>query len=499
MACAAYIRRAGPCTAQHFTPQPLPGAPSQRSRVVTAPPPEASIDISHSSPLERPRAKVEMVLQLVVAAAALCCGLAASVVAQPPAAASPPTSLSGKTLLHRYVSINIGAGQCDPVTKFGTKGDGKSDDTKSIQEAIDACANKGGGTVSIPAPHTYLIYSIAITGSNIELRIEEGATLLASTDQKGWAAANAKGGTAIITAKSVSHIAITGGGTVDGQGLQWWIDMKKPGKHSMFRPHTVDFNHVEHAVLHQTLYTDGPNHILELGCDFCELDGIKVLAPPSTGACEKTNTCSHNTDAVDVHGQPFYIHDVNFTTGDDNVAGHANHTLVEDSYFGSGHGASIGSLCNSFITNFTVRNVSFVGTTAAARIKSHPGCGGHVWDVTYEDLTLHNVATAIQLNQFYFAKPGDPPATMRFERIHFKNITSYGGGAGSAGSGGDTHAVVNLDCDTKYNGKNNCDVTFAHVSFHGLSPHQQKIGMVCKGVRGTTTDLTGLDSCLVAK
>jgi hypothetical protein len=35
-----------------------------------------------------------------------------------------------------------------------------------------------------------------------------------------------------------------------------------------------------------------------------------------------------------VHGSPFYIHNVNFTTGDDNVAGHANHTLVEDSYFG---------------------------------------------------------------------------------------------------------------------------------------------------------------------
>ena len=45
-----------------------------------------------------------------------------------------------------------------------------------------------------------------------------------------------------------------------------------------------------------------------------------------------------------------------FTTGDDNIAGHANDTLVEDSYFGSGHGASIGSLCDSYIRNFTVRN-----------------------------------------------------------------------------------------------------------------------------------------------
>ena len=176
-----------------------------------------------------------------------------------------------------------------------------------------------------------------------------------------------------------------------------------------------------------------------------------------------------------------------FTTGDDNIAGHANDTLVEDSYFGSGHGASIGSLCDSYIRNFTVRNCSFHGTTAATRIKSHPGCGGHVWDVRYEDLTLHDCPTAIQLNQFYFAKPGDKPATMRFERIHFVNITAHRGGGGSAGSGGDTEAVVNLDCDTKYNGVNNCDVTLQDVHFVGLSKKEQETGMVCKGVKGTAT------------
>ena len=134
-----------------------------------------------------------------------------------------------------------------------------------------------------------------------------------------------------------------------------------------------------------------------------------------------------------------------------------------------------------------MRNCSFHGTTAATRIKSHPGCGGHVWDVRYEDLTLHDCPTAIQLNQFYFAKPGDKPATMRFERIHFVNITAHRGGGGSAGSGGDTEAVVNLDCDTKYNGVNNCDVTLQDVHFTGLSKKEQETGMVCKGVKGTAT------------
>jgi len=45
---------------------------------------------------------------------------------------------------------------------------------------------------------------------------------------------------------------------------------------------------------------------------------------------------------------------------------------------------------------------------------------GRVWDVTYEDLTMYDVPTAIQLNEFYFAKPGDPPSTMRFDHITFR-------------------------------------------------------------------------------
>ena len=187
--------------------------------------------------------------------------------------------------------------------------------------------------------------------------------------------------------KTLEHLAITGGGTVDGQGLLFW----RGRANHVFRPHTVDFTHVNYGMISGPTFTRNPNHVLELGCDNCELSHISVLNPPSTGDCEKKNTCSHNTDAVDVHGTPFYIHNVNFTTGkthslgratcsggrelqaavkacvqhkrvssgrtplearlrcpnipavplragDDNVAVHANHTLVEDSYFGTGHG-----------------------------------------------------------------------------------------------------------------------------------------------------------------
>lgn len=131
----------------------------------------------------------------------------------------------------------------------------------------------------------------------------------------------------IIEMKNLHDVAITGGGTVDGQGLVWWRAEEK--KKDVFRPHMVDANGVKNLLLTDTIYLNAPNHVLELGADYTELSGITVLSPPSTGDCKKTDACAHNTDAVDVHGEPFYIHNVNFTTGDDNVAVHANGTLVE--------------------------------------------------------------------------------------------------------------------------------------------------------------------------
>ena len=51
-------------------------------------------------------------------------------------------------------------------------------------------------------------------------------------------------------------------------------------------------------------------------------------------------------------------HHCNISTGDDNVALHFNNTLIEKNFFGTGHGASIGSLGpgSAWLTNITVRD-----------------------------------------------------------------------------------------------------------------------------------------------
>ena len=72
---------------------------------------------------------------------------------------------------------------CDPA-KFGARADGKTKDTKAIQAAIDDCAAKGGGTVTL-TKGTYVSAPI-ILKSNVTLDVAAGATLLGSPDHADY-------------------------------------------------------------------------------------------------------------------------------------------------------------------------------------------------------------------------------------------------------------------------------------------------------------------------
>ena len=71
-----------------------------------------------------------------------------------------------------------------PVTEFGGKGDGETDNTGPIAKAIEACAAAGGGRVVIPAGqfNTGPVH----LKSNVNLHLQKGAVLSFYTDPERY-------------------------------------------------------------------------------------------------------------------------------------------------------------------------------------------------------------------------------------------------------------------------------------------------------------------------
>jgi len=70
------------------------------------------------------------------------------------------------------------AAQTYSIKAYGAAGDGKTVATKAVQQAVDACAQAGGGTVEVPAG-TYVIGTVFLK-SNVELHLSSGAVLKGS-------------------------------------------------------------------------------------------------------------------------------------------------------------------------------------------------------------------------------------------------------------------------------------------------------------------------------
>lgn len=129
-------------------------------------------------------------------------------------------------MLLAIISVPAVAKQNISSEKAGLSGDGITLNTLRIQHAIDKIAAKGGGTLTL-LPGRYLTGSIMLK-SGVTLHLERGATLLGSTNPYDYHSAEIPKGNntendltskALLMAIGADHIALTGQGTIDGQGL----------------------------------------------------------------------------------------------------------------------------------------------------------------------------------------------------------------------------------------------------------------------------------------
>jgi polygalacturonase len=112
------------------------------------------------------------------------------------------------------------------VARFGAKGDATTMNTAAIQRAIDAAA-KGGGTVVFPAG-TFLTGSIFVK-SGVTLKIDKGVTLLGSQNIADYpvmktriAGIETHWPAALVNVYEQKNAAVTGEGTIDGDGKVFW-------------------------------------------------------------------------------------------------------------------------------------------------------------------------------------------------------------------------------------------------------------------------------------
>lgn len=112
------------------------------------------------------------------------------------------------------------------VIDAGAKPDGYTLNTDILQKAIDRVSDAGGGVIYLP-PGIYLSGGLALH-SRTTLHLEAGAVLRGSTKVEdyryhpGPPEEGDTNGRHLIFARKAEDIAITGMGTIDGQGQAFW-------------------------------------------------------------------------------------------------------------------------------------------------------------------------------------------------------------------------------------------------------------------------------------
>jgi len=302
-------------------------------------------------------------------------------------------------------AVRLGSYVC-AVQQYGATGDGKTLDTAAIQKAIDECASKGGGTVKLAEAPKFISGPLVLK-SHITLEIAAGTTLEGSTNHEDYPEIEQfhdKGRQSLLSATNAEGITIRGGGVIDGRGESWWPNRAE----GYTRPRLIVFDHCKHVLMENITVQNSPMwQIVPYYSEDLTFRNMKVLAPLPDG---------HNTDGIDPFSSKHIVIDhVTIDTGDDNVAiksgqpgsaGPDDPTVdvtITDCVFLKGHGLSVGSEVAGGVQHLRVERVTFKGTTAGIRIKSGRDRGSDIGDFVYKDITMEDVATPIQITDYYSA------------------------------------------------------------------------------------------------
>lgn len=265
------------------------------------------------------------------------------------------------------------------VRAHGATGDGRTNDTRAIQQAIDACARAGGGTVHLPAG-TFLSGTLVLK-SNVTLYLSGGATLAGSRKIEDYQPNH------LIYAKGAENIGIEGPGRIEGNGDAFWYPDFKPHKR---RPSPlIELVDCRDVRIRDVRIRNTPGWgIHPLNCERVEIRGISIISPMH----------GPNTDGIDPDS--------------------SRHVIIADSYIETGDDCIVlkttgrAGMPARACENVIVNNCVLVSDDAALKLgtESH----GDFRHIVFSNIVIRKTRVGLAI----YAKDGGV-----FEDVSFSNIS----------------------------------------------------------------------------
>jgi hypothetical protein len=316
---------------------------------------------------------------------------------------------------------HAGSGLFD-VHSYGATGNGTTFDDDAIDAAItDAASNGGGGTVVFPAG-TYLSRTIHLK-SNVTLRLDSGATVLAASSGMDAPEPNSFDQyqdfghshfhNALMWGDGVTNVAITGTGTIDGDGLAT-SNVVPSGQGDKILSLKLCSNISLSGV---TFRRGGHFAVLMNGCHDVAVDNLHVLTSTDRDAMNIINTWNVDITNSRIEGRDdAVVLKSDFALGrtfvSQNIKVHDSTILSTENnaiQFGS-------ETCGDFRDVHWDRLTLLGGGKAVIGIVSMDGAT--IENVTYNDITMTKAATPIFIKIGNRGRcPGTPPAG------HIRNVS----------------------------------------------------------------------------